>query len=119
MNKKMNNIVVLIGFSVPYVFLAMVEDLTFGSMWMYALMIIALISLTRYAIKHSIFIPQLIGNIISYMGSYWFISLHEGDKWGWYFKPLAAIGLLNVVTIIIVVLQVISWVLNKSKNKTV
>lgn len=117
MNKNISNIVVLIGFSIPYVFLAMFEDLRFGSMWIYGLMILALITLTRYSIKCSIFIPQFIGNIISYCGSYYLISLQQGDKWGRYFKPFSPLGLLNLVTILIIVPQVIRWIMSTLRNK--
>lgn len=116
MNKTIRNIVILVGFSLPYVFLAMLEDLKFGSMWIYGFMIVILIILTRYALRCGSFIPQLIGNIISYLGSYYFISLQEGDMWGWYFKPLSAIGLLKLVTVLIVLPQAISWILSKLRN---
>lgn len=117
MNKRILTLLVSIGFCMPYVFLAMWCDLEFGSMLFYGIMIVVLIFLTRISFKLNNFSIQLVGNILSFISSYFFISLQEGERWGWYFKPLSAMGLLKVVTLIIVISQGMSWIVYRRNRR--
>ncbi len=58
----------------------------------------------------------IIGNILSYLSSYFFISINETEKWSWYFKPFTSTGLLILISVILFSFQLIAILCTDSKK---
>lgn len=98
-------LLLLIGYCIPYAFLAMNGDASYGTMLFYGVMIICLTFLTRGIIRTKNIAIIFIGNILSYLSSYLFMLQEQTEKWSWYFKPFTAGGLLLTLSIIAFLLQ--------------
>ncbi|WP_440897594.1 hypothetical protein ACS127_06420 [Amphibacillus sp. Q70] len=105
MNKKLIKILMLLAYCVPYVYLAMRGDYNSGTMMFYGLMIVCLGLLLWLAIKTKNVSVLIVGNVLTFSSSYFFILQNQKDDWWTYFKPFSPIGLLVSITIIILVIQ--------------
>lgn len=105
MNKWLIRGLLLIGYCIPFAFLSMYGDATYDTMLLYALMIVALSVLCSSIIKLKQFIVVIFGNILSFITSYICVQQFYSDKWGWYFKPFTANGLLIAISVIAVLVQ--------------
>ncbi|MFR9542744.1 hypothetical protein RFF05_03925 [Bengtsoniella intestinalis] len=105
-NKWIISILLLIGYSIPFAFLAMIGDVLWWNMWFYLVMIIGFALLCFGAIKTKQYAMVFLGNIISCISSYLCIQQFQTEKWSWYFKPLTANMLMLVISVIVTLLQV-------------
>lgn len=113
------NILIICLYCFPFVYFSMYKDFENGSMIGYLMMII-LTSIIAFIGKFSYnTLALIVGNIVSAMISYYFISQMTGnERWEGYFKPLTASQLLIVVTFLNLIPQLIAIKLaNKFKNK--
>ena len=116
MNKKLIKFLMLMAYCIPYGYLAINGDATSGTMIFYGFMIIGFGILCRTAIITHNIIILIIGNILSFVSSY-FLILRKlpSEEWRWYFKPFTSVGLLVLITIIFFIIQIAS--INYSKDK--
>ena len=109
-------IVLLILYSFPFMGTAMYIDFQRHSMLGYAMTMLATLALTYVAIKRSALFIIITGNLFSAFFSYILVQMMAiYDGWDGFFKPLSALQLLLVVTILYMMLQWIVIHLVKQK----
>ena len=118
MHKWIIRILLLIGYCVPYAFLSMNGDATSGTMLFYVLMIISYALLCWIAIKSKQSAVVIVGNICSFLSSYFFILQYQTEKWSWYFKPFAANGLMITISVIAFLIQLVFVYKYNKKQRT-
>ncbi len=107
MNKWMMRGLQLLGYWVPFSFLAIYGDAEFHSMWLYLLMISGFGALCVWVARTKQYGMIVLGNIVSGLSSYLCVGLFAPERWGWYFKPLTAEMLVIVLTVVAFVVQCI------------
>ncbi|MBM7614334.1 hypothetical protein [Alkaliphilus hydrothermalis] len=100
-------IIMILAYCVPYTYLAMNGDASFGTMIFYGFMIACLGGLCSIAIKTKNATVVIVGNISSFISSYLFTLKYQTEKWEWYFKPFTSFGLLVFITIISLIIQIL------------
>ena len=94
-----------LAYALPYPFLAMWEDATFGTAWCYGLSILLLILLCRISIKRKLTKTMLAGNALSLLLSLLLVSLFRTEKWLWYFTPFTPLQMPLFLTALTVLLE--------------
>ena len=117
MKKTTLHTLTVLGYCIPYAFLSMYADVTSGSMVMYAVMAAAMGLLCWGAIKLKSLFTLLAGNVLSCTVSLLCVMCFQTAAWTGYFKPLSAIQLAFVLSLIASVIQVVVWSASK-KQKT-
>ncbi len=112
-------IIMLLAYCVPYAYLAMYGDATYGTMIFYGFMVVCLGVLCHIAIKTKNRAVLIVGNILSLTSSYFLISKNQDEIWEWYFKPFTPFGLLLLITIIALVVQAAFLLHSKRQRKEV
>lgn len=107
----------ILGYCIPFVFLAMNEDATTGTLWFYLIMILGFWALCYGCIKTSNYIIVIIGNILSFISSCIFLLNFYTDKWEYYFKPFLPNQLIIFETVIAFLIQIIFVIYHVQKNK--
>ena len=107
MKNSMIKGILITGYCVPFVFLAMNEDITVGTLWFYLVMAVGFGLLCYGSVKVRSPLIVVIGNILSFVSSYMFTCFLRTEKWGWYFKPFTPYQLLGVETIFVFLLQIV------------
>ncbi|MFI3227726.1 MAG: hypothetical protein R3Y09_10030 [Clostridia bacterium] len=118
MNKWIIRILLLIGYSVPFAFLAMFGDATYGTMWFYFLLVVGFSLLCTGAIKTKQYAVVAVGNIISIVASYLCIQQFHTEEWNWYFKPFTDNMLMIIISVVIVFIQAIFVFKAYKKHRT-
>lgn len=117
MNKKLIKFLMLMAYCIPYGYLAMNGDATSGTMIFYGFMIAGFGTLCRTAIRTHNTIILIIGNILSFISSYFFILRKlQSEVWSWYFKPFTPVGLLVLITIVSFIIQIASIIIVKARK---
>lgn len=117
MNKNfITRILLILGYCIPFVFLAMNEDVELGSLWFYLVMIFAFGILCYACIKSKNYAVVIVGNVLSFASSCIFARNFQSDKWEYYFKPFLPNQLIIFETVIAFVIQVI-FIVYHIKNK--
>lgn len=114
-----NNIVKALlfsGYCLPFVFLAMNEDATRGSLWFYIIMTAGFGTLCYGSIKSGNPWLVIVGNILSFVSSCAFAWIFQTEKWTWYFKPFTTYQLIVFETIIAFLIQFIFVIKFKRNN---
>ena len=120
MKKNITKALLLLGYCLPFVFLAMNEDVTTGTLWFYLIMIIGFGTLCFGSIKANNSLIVLVGNILSFVSSCIFACLFQTEKWEYYFKPFLPNQLIIFETIIVFFIQIIFVVYYSIKsNKSI
>lgn len=108
MDKKLMRILILLAYSIPYGYLAMNGDATSGTMIFYGLMIMGFSLLYKVIVKTREISLLIIGNILSFITSYFFTLRNLSSKeWSSYFKPFTPLGLLVLISIISFIIQIL------------
>lgn len=107
MKKSFIKVLLLLGYCIPFVFLAMNEDALFGTLWFYLIMIIGFSVLCCGSAKTKSLWIVFVGNILSFVSSFIFSWNFQTEKWGYYFKPFSPNQLIVFETIIAVVIQIV------------
>ncbi|ABW17680.1 hypothetical protein [Alkaliphilus oremlandii] len=107
MDKNLIRFLMFLAYCVPYGYLAMKGDATFGTMIFYGLMIASFGILCRTAIRTNNAIVLIIGNVLSFISSYLFTFKNLSEEWGWYFKPFTPMSLLLLITTVFFTIQVL------------
>jgi hypothetical protein len=96
----------------------MSQDYFNRSMVGYGVMLICILILSSLSKRYCTFISIIIGNILSFIVSQSFIAKTSNDvPWGGYFKPFGAEQLFVIVSILILIPQVITFILTKNIKK--
>ena len=107
MKKTFIKILLLLGYCIPFVFLAMNEDATVGTLWFYLIMIIGFYVLCYFSAKTKNSWIVIVGNILSFLSSCIFAWNFQTEKWEYYFKPFLPNQLIIFETVIAVIIQLI------------
>lgn len=99
MKKVVINIFIICLYCFPFVYFSMYQDFENQSMIGYVIMIIATSTLAFFCKLTKNRFALITGNIASTMISYYFIDqMSSNERWGGYFKPLAPVQLLVLVS---------------------
>lgn len=99
MRKIVSGILIVCLYCFPFVYFSMYQDFANRSMLGYLIMIVATSLIAFLGKLFSSSNPLIIGNILSVIVSFYFISEMTGnERWGGYFKPLAPYHLLILVS---------------------
>ena len=107
MEKNITKALLILGYCLPFVFLAMNEDAATGTLWFYLIMIVGFSTLCLGSIKTKNTSIVLVGNILSFVSSCIFAWLFQTEKWEYYFKPFLPNQLIIFETIIVFLIQII------------
>ncbi len=97
----------LSGYLIPFVFLAMNEDAQAGSLWFYLVMIVGFGALCYGSGKIKSLWIVVVGNILSFASSCIFAWNFQTEKWEYYFKPFLPNQLIIFETVIAFLVQII------------
>ena len=106
MRKNIIKTVLLLCYLIPFVFLAMNEDATTGTLWFYLIMIIGFSALCFGCIKTKNWCIVVVGNILSFVSSCIFAWNFQTPKWEYYFKPFLPNQLIIFETVIVFLIQI-------------
>ena len=111
MKNRRSDILVLIAYSVPYVFLGMYGDFVFFSMWPYLLMVIAPCLLAWRCAKTGRLWTAVAGNLLSTATSFLCVSAVATERWNYFFKAFpVTIRMFQFAGIVLAVQAVIYWI---------
>ena len=115
MKKKVISAALGLGYCVPVAFLAMFADVEYNAAWVYALLVVWLGGLCFGCIKMGKRVLAVAGNGLHFAASFAMVHLLQTERWGWYFKPFTAEGLVSAICLAAFVWQLI-WVLRSRKK---
>lgn len=105
-------------FIFPYAYFSLFQDFNSSSMKGYLLLLVISIILAFFGGLTNNSIAVLIGNILSFIISYYFNSkMINIDSWDGYFKPIGSIRFLVVVSVLNLIPQLVAIKYAKSQNK--
>lgn len=107
MKNNITKALLILGYCLPFVFLAMNEDATTGTLYFYLIMIVGFSVLCFGCIKTKNSSIVVVGNILSFVSSCIFAWLFQTEKWEYYFKPFLPNQLIIFETIIVFLIQII------------
>lgn len=117
--KDLKKLILLLGYCVPFVFLAMNEDATVGTLWFYLIMIVGFGVLSFISAKSKNIWIVFVGNVLSFVSSCIFAWNFQTPKWEYYFKPFLPNTLIIFETVIAFVIQIIIAIRISKKYKEV
>ena len=103
----MIKILLLSGYCIPFVSLAMNEDATIGTLWYYLIMIIGFCVLCYASAKSKNTWIVFVGNVLSFASSCIFAWMFQTPNWEYYFKPFHSNQLIVFETVVVFVVQII------------
>ena len=103
--------------ALPYGFWAMNADISTGSMLFHYMMCLAVLLSFIIAIKTKNVIILLIGNLLSFILSFYFVSFHQNYQWEYYFKPFSPLGFLKFISTIYIGIQLIALCILQMKRR--
>ncbi len=113
--KPLIRVLLLLGYCIPFVFLAMNEDAITGTLWFYLVMILGFGALCYASVKTKNSQLVIAGNILSFVSSCVFAWFFRTEKWEYYFKPFLPNQLIVFETVIVFVIQII-FIMNYNKK---
>ena len=114
--KSFDRIILLFLYCTPFVFLAMNEDATVGSLWFYLVMIIGFGILCYASLLAKSSWIVVVGNILSFISSCIFAWNFQTPKWEYYFKPFLPNTLIVFETVIAFLIQIAFVIQYARKN---
>ncbi|MCI8491929.1 hypothetical protein [Anaerotruncus sp.] len=116
MKKWMIRLALLLGYTVPYLYLSMYIDLIYGTPVFYAAALAGYVILYLLAAKTHNRSAALIGTVWTAVSSYCFMQYGWTQAWEWYFKPFTAAQLLAVLSLAAFFIQLLAiWAAEKKK----
>lgn len=109
MKKRKMDILILLIYSVPYVFLGMLGDYAWHSIVPYLLMAGAMVALLSYCMKTGRMIFAVLGNLLSLLSSGIFTRAFATENWNFYFKAYSPVVRTLWFSVILIVLQAVIW----------
>ena len=115
MVKSCDRIMLLFIYCTPFVFLAMNEDATVGTLWFYLVMIIGFGILSYASVLAKSLWIVVVGNILSFVSTCIFAWNFHPQKWEYYFKPFTPNTLIILESVIAFLIQ-IAFVIHYSRK---
>ena len=104
---KMNNLIRIL-YCLPFAFMAVNGDATFGTMLFYAVMILGFAFLCWIALKNNRVLDIYVGNGLSFLASFIATKVSGLEPMGYYFKPFTSHSLIMAISIVAIVIQTIA-----------
>ena len=110
---------ILLVSACPYVFWGMYADAADRSMKGYLPLLVWAAALYWLTVRTRD-IPALpVGNLVSFLSSYWFTAHCRLENWGWIFKPFSPPGFLKAVSALVLLAQgILLWVFVVRKERS-
>ncbi len=115
MKQWLLRVLIILFYCVPYVFLSMNGDAAMGTMWFYALMLVAYSVLCFISVKMRNYVLVAMGNVLSLVSSLFCRNLFRTEKWDWFFKPFTDVELMVAISVIAFIVQSIVFFCKKRK----
>ena len=109
MKKRKHDVIILMIYALPYVFLGMLGDIALHSVLPYFLMVAAMITLLCYCMKTERLIIAALGNLLSLLTSGIFTRAFATERWSFYFKAYSPVVRTLWFSLIMIVLQAVIW----------
>lgn len=124
MNKWLKKGVLIVGYCVPFAFIATYGDAVYHTMALYALMVGGYSGLCYVAVKSKQMDVIIVGNILSSLSSYYCSRQFYINDWNGYFKPFTPSGLIIIISGSVMIIQLIVgiralWRSIKSRRNTI
>lgn len=100
----------LLGYCIPFSFLALLGDVRFGTPGFlagYGLLLLGFAALCRLMRKHGTRLLLLMGNALSCGSSLLLTAWFQTETWLWYFKPLSAEQLILLLSCLAAAVQLL------------
>lgn len=118
MRKRKLDVLILLLYCVPYVFLGMLGDYAANTLLLYILMVAALLALLLYCMKTQRKVIAVIGNLLSVLSSGFFTRAFATEGWNFYFKAYSPMARTMWFCGIVLVIQVvILWIVHAYKKE--
>lgn len=118
MKKIVVSLIIIALFCVPVAYLALKIDFEQASMIGYIPLIGTSIVLSVIGTKYNCIPAVVVGNIVSLIISYYFVSHYNGgDRWEGYFKPFNASIMLYIISVLNLIPQLITFLIIKRVTK--
>lgn len=116
MKKWWIGLIVLMGYAIPFVYFALLEDFKTGTLLGYVALLgmFTILAFIGQRFSHLLFV--VVGNIVSYFVSLYFAGQMNDFGWDGYFKPLTAEQLILLVSLLMVIPQWIAVVVAMSRE---
>jgi len=109
------NIVILLFFCIPWIFLTLYGDESYGIAWQYGAVLAILAVAAGVLRKHGKLL--LFGNLLSFCVSMLLVGVFGYDEMNYYFKPFTAHGWVMVLTVVSAVMQILVWKKNQPQDR--
>lgn len=116
MKKGLVGLIVLIGYTIPFVYFALLEDFKTGTLLGYVLLLVMFTALAYVGQRFSHLLFVVFGNLVSYFVSIYFAGQRNDFGWDGYFKPLTAEQLILFVSLLMLIPQLIAVVVAMSRG---
>ena len=104
---KKKDVLLLIPYCIPWIFLALYGDEAYGIAWQYGAVLAILAVGAGVLREHGKVL--LFGNLLSFCASLVLVRLFGYDEMNHYFKPFTAYGWVAVLTAVSAVMQMLVW----------
>ena len=104
---KKKNVLLLIPYCIPWIFLTLYGDEAYGIAWQYGV-VLAILAVGAGVLKDNGRL-LLFGNLLSFCVSMLLVGLAGYDEMNYYFKPFTAYGWVMVLTAVSAVMQMLVW----------
>ncbi|MEG0874656.1 MAG: hypothetical protein RSB05_04395 [Clostridiales bacterium] len=129
-------ILLLMGFSIPYVFLAMYADCFCGDLFEFKLygginvsalwgillnygtMLLCFLLLCLFALKTANGKFIIIGNTLSFLFSGLFVLQNNTERWQWFFEPFTEVSFLIILSVVSILAQMLFVYFYHKKQKS-
>ena len=114
MKKWWIGLTVIMGYAIPFVYFALLEDFKTGTLLGYVALLgmFTILAFIGQRFSHLLFV--VVGNIVSYFVSLYFAKQMSDFGWDGYFKPLTAEQLILLVSLLMLIPQLIAGVVASS-----
>ncbi len=116
-NKAGQTVLLLFGYCIPFAFLGIYGDVSYDTMWLYALLAAGMGLLCLTCIKFKNPIALVLGNIISGIVSVLCAHAFISAELEWYFKPLTARKTVILISLGAFLIQFMLWKAASKKAK--
>ena len=114
MTVKKKEILILLPYCIPWIFLTLYGDEAYGIAWQYGA-VLAILAVGAGVLRgHGKML--LFGNLLSFCISILMAHFFGYDEMNYYFKPFTAYGWVTVLTAVSGVMQMLVWKKNQSRG---
>ena len=118
MRKRKLDVLILLLYCIPYVFLGMLGDYAANTLLLYILMVAALLALLLYCMKTERMPIAIIGNVLSVLSSGLFTRGFATESWNYYFKAYSPmVRTMQFCGILLVIQAVVLWIIKAYKKE--